>query len=133
MRNRWIVVFLLAVFAACTAGGNGGGALGDLLIQNARIVSVSAGSPTELVDVLVGGDRILRIEETGVIRPAEATSVMDATGRFLMPGLIDSHTHLNEIPGMTFEHELAYPDVAAAAREQIPRSYLYHASQQSSI
>jgi Amidohydrolase family len=44
----------------------------------------------------------------------------------LVPGLIDSHVHLGEIPGMTAEQEAQHPDIAAAARNQIPRSYLLY-------
>jgi hypothetical protein len=39
--------------------------------------------------------------------------------------LIDSHVHLGEIPGMRADQEQAHPDIAKAAREQIPRSYLH--------
>jgi imidazolonepropionase-like amidohydrolase len=49
---------------------------------------------------------------------------IDGTGLFLTPGLIDSHVHLGAIPGMTPEQEAAHPDIARAARDQIPRRYL---------
>ncbi|MBN4075900.1 amidohydrolase family protein, partial [Gammaproteobacteria bacterium AH-315-E17] len=35
-------------------------------------------------------------------------------------------THLNGVPGMFFEHEQAYPDIAKHAQEQFPKSYLYY-------
>ena len=52
--------------------------------------------------------------------------LIDGAGLFLVPGLVDGHTHLNEIPGMTFDHEEQYPEISSEARHQIPRSYLYH-------
>lgn len=57
--------------------------------------------------------------------PKPAEQVIDGRGLFLIPGLIDSHVHVNEVPGMTSPQEQAHPDIARAAREQIPRSYLY--------
>jgi imidazolonepropionase-like amidohydrolase len=54
---------------------------------------------------------------------------IDGTGRYLIPGLIDSHVHLAVPPGwpsaMTAEQAAAHPDVVAAALAQDPRSYLF--------
>lgn len=41
--------------------------------------------------------------------------VIDGSGLYLAPGLIDSHVHLGDIPGMTPEQEAQHPDIAAAA------------------
>jgi len=57
--------------------------------------------------------------------PSDGTVVIDGSGLFLAPGLIDSHVHLNSIPGMTPEQEAKHPEIAKAARDQIPRSYLF--------
>jgi imidazolonepropionase-like amidohydrolase len=55
---------------------------------------------------------------------AQGTQVLDARGLYLVPGLIDSHVHLGGIPGMSDEQERGHPDIAKAAREQFPKSYL---------
>jgi hypothetical protein len=59
--------------------------------------------------------------------PTGPTAVqrLDGTNLYLIPGLIDSHVRLGGIPGMTGEQEEAHPDIALAARDQFPRSYLY--------
>jgi len=57
-------------------------------------------------------------------KPSDGGTVIDGTGLFLYPGLIDSHVHLGGIPGMTSEQEAAHPQIASAARRQIPRGYL---------
>ena len=81
---------------------------------------------TEATDVLLRGGRIAAIGR-GISRDTLGSGeVLEGEGRYLAPGLIDGHTHLNEIPGMTFEHEAANPHVARDARRQIPRSYLYY-------
>jgi imidazolonepropionase-like amidohydrolase len=52
--------------------------------------------------------------------------VLNGTGQLLTPGLIDAHTHLSGVPGMTFEQRNANPSIVQAALAQIPKSYLYH-------
>lgn len=96
----------------------------ELLIRNVVVISPERDVPGEEVDVLVRDGRIAEIG-TALTIDTHAM-VIDGRGRFLSPGLIDGHTHLDEIPGMTFEHESAYPEIAREARAQIPRSHLYH-------
>ncbi len=95
----------------------------QVLIRNVHVVSVEGVGTQGTTDVLIQNGRIERISPDIT---ASIANVIDGGGRFLTPGLIDSHTHLNEVPGMTFEHEDNYPEVSKAARTQIPRSYLFH-------
>ena len=98
----------------------------DLVITNVAVVSARNLSESRRMDVLIRDGRIQAVEQVGSYEHEETIPSLDGTDRFLIPGLIDGHTHLNEVPGMTFEHERQYPDIASAARKQIPRSYLYH-------
>jgi len=50
--------------------------------------------------------------------------VLDGKGPYLTPGLIDSHVHLANAPGMTPEQAQLHPDIEQAARRQEPRSFL---------
>ncbi len=64
----------------------------DTLIQNALVFDGS-GAPPEQVDIAI---RAGRIAARGAQLPAsEAASVIDGTGKWLMPGLLDIHTHLD--------------------------------------
>jgi imidazolonepropionase-like amidohydrolase len=58
--------------------------------------------------------------------PARNTLHIDGTGQYLIPGLIDSHVHLGDVPGMVRQHEQNNPALAKAMRAQMPRSYLYY-------
>lgn len=73
---------------------------GALLIRNARLfdpVSLSARAGTS---VLVRGERIVRVApDADIDAPADA-EVMDAAGRFLMPGLWDVHQHFSGVDGV---------------------------------
>jgi imidazolonepropionase-like amidohydrolase len=98
----------------------------ELQIEHVTIVSPERGTPMRDALVRVHDGRIVAIS-TGrgaITRSSRDTISMDGSGLFLAPGLIDSHVHLSGIPGMTPEQEGQHPDIARAARDQIPRSYL---------
>ncbi len=83
--------------------------MGSLLITNARLVNEGE---IRDADVLVDGDRIARVGG-GIGTPAGAT-VIDAGGKYLLPGMIDDQVHFRE-PGLTHKGNLATESAAAAA------------------
>jgi len=66
---------------------------GDLVIRNARLFDPRDLSVTPGRSVLVRGERIIRIEADSDLKPAADAEIIDARGRFLMPGLWDNHQH----------------------------------------
>lgn len=64
-----------------------------LLIENARIVDGLGNEPFD-GSVLVEDGRIRRVVKAGDT-PPDASSRLDAAGKTLMPGLIDSHCHIS--------------------------------------
>jgi imidazolonepropionase-like amidohydrolase len=100
----------------------------DLQIEHVTIVSPERVTPMHDAVVRVHDGRIVAIQRAGGVtaQSRKDAEVIDASGLFLAPGLIDSHVHLGEIPGMTPDQEAEHPDIAKAAREQIPRSYLQY-------
>ena len=62
----------------------------DLLIRNGLVFD-GLGSPPRTADVAVAGDRVVAISDTPIDAPAERT--IDATGRWVVPGFLDTHTH----------------------------------------
>ncbi|MFE9648276.1 dihydroorotase family protein [Streptomyces sp. NPDC006365] len=81
----------------------------DLHITNARVVTpqgvVGAG-------VAVRGGRIAAVTASGAAPLARRT--LDAQGRYLLPGAIDSHVHFRT-PGLTYKEDWAHGSRAAAA------------------
>ncbi|MGK7391053.1 MAG: amidohydrolase family protein [Candidatus Cyclobacteriaceae bacterium M2_1C_046] len=63
----------------------------DLIITNARII-IGTGEVIENGTILIKGNRILSIEKQGV--SAEGSNIVDAGGKTILPGLIDTHIHL---------------------------------------
>ena len=81
-----------------------------LLIKNGRILDPSSGLDS-VEDLLVEDEFIVKVEKDMKIT---ADEIIDASGFFVMPGLIDLHVHLRE-PG--FEHkETIKTGTLAAAR-----------------
>jgi len=62
------------------------------LIRNVRIVDGTGGPVTGSRDILIERGRIERIAPAGTISTA-VTQVIDAAGRFVIPGLMDLHAH----------------------------------------
>jgi len=74
---------------------------GDLVIRDARLFDPRDLSVAEHTSVLVRGERIVRIAPDGALKDAAADAeVIDAHGKFLMPGLWDNHQHFSDIDGL---------------------------------
>jgi len=80
-----------------------------LLITNARLVNEGQ---IRDADLLIHGQRIEKIATS--ITAGEGTDVIDAGGRYLIPGMIDDQVHFRE-PGLTTKGDLATESAAAAA------------------
>ena len=80
----------------------------DLLLKNARIVNTFIGE-IEQADVAIYGDRIAGVGDYG-----KAKEIIDLQGRFLAPGLINGHTHI--------ESSMLHP--ARYAQAVVPRGTL---------
>tara|TARA_R110002073_G_scaffold145532_5_gene297707 strand:+ start:7170 stop:8690 length:1521 start_codon:yes stop_codon:yes gene_type:complete len=95
-------------------------------VDNATIISANESGVIEeyIGHVLIDGDSILY---SGREKPNPTGNYqkIDGTGKYLIPGLIDSHVHLSSIAGMSYKHERNLPDLASSYFKQLPNSYLY--------
>ncbi|HJT97326.1 MAG TPA: amidohydrolase family protein, partial [Rhodanobacteraceae bacterium] len=74
---------------------------GDLVIRDARLFDPRDLSVTDHASVLVRGERIVRVARDGELKDAAPDAeVIEAHGRFLMPGLWDNHQHFSGIDGL---------------------------------
>lgn len=83
--------------------------MSKLLIANARLINEGE---IRDVDVLLDGERIEKI--AGQIEAVDGVTVIDADGKYLMPGMIDDQVHFRE-PGLTTKGDLATESAAAVA------------------
>jgi len=74
-----------------------GEAEADLAIVNGDMVNVYTGEVLQGDTVLIKGDKIAYVGKNADKSIGSATRVIDATGKTLIPGLIDGHTHLDYI------------------------------------
>jgi dihydroorotase len=81
----------------------------DLAITGGTVVSATGRT---LADLAVRDGRVAAIVAPGT--PLEATQTIDATGRHLLPGLIDVHSHHRE-PGFTHKEDIVSATSACAA------------------
>ncbi len=70
-----------------------GKAPADLLIRNAQMVNVFT-KQIEAVDVAIAADTIAWIGKISDAKPRPAAVIYDAAKKFLIPGLIDAHSHI---------------------------------------
>ena len=82
----------------------------SFLIKNAKLVN--GGVITE-ADVLITGEKIAAINKNLNKIPSN-TRVIDASGKYLLPGLIDDQVHFRE-PGLTHKADIASESRAAIA------------------
>lgn len=66
----------------------------DLAIVGGMLIDGNEGSPVQNSVVLVEGDRITQVGRVGTTEVPDEAHVIDANGKTLMPGLIESHAHL---------------------------------------
>jgi len=79
----------------------------DLLIKNGTIVTVTKGTIPD-ADILILDGIIKKIGKN--IKAPEGIRVVDATGKYVMPGIIDSHTHI-ALTGTNEGSEAITPEV----------------------
>jgi Amidohydrolase family len=72
---------------------------GDLVIRNARLFDPRDLRVTPATSVVVSGDRIVRVAPDADVKPSANAEMIDAKGRFLMPGLWDNHQHFSDNDG----------------------------------
>ncbi len=91
MKTNLDRLMTLIVLSAATAGCGTPVERSDVLITNARLID-GTGGVKEGAMIAISGDRIVGIFSEG--EPREGDLTIDAGGRTVMPGLIDSHVHV---------------------------------------
>ena len=111
-----------------TAGGaapaDGGVGAPDMTAGHGRTVggvdrviaggTVITGAGTAEADVLIAGEKIAAVAAPGVLELPESVEVIDAQGKWVLPGMVDVHVHLRE-PGYVHKEDISTCTAAAAA------------------
>jgi imidazolonepropionase-like amidohydrolase len=95
-----------------------------LLIQNAQIISPEDQTISPNDFIVIVGDSIVYVGEK---KPnlIGTFKTVDAKGKYIIPGLIDSHVHVTGTDALSDKEELENPEIVKSFRKQLPKSYLY--------
>lgn len=98
----------------------------DLVLLNGRVLTVDEGFTTAAA-LAVRDGRFVAVGANDDIRPqiGPATKVIDAAGRTVVPGIIDTHVHALDVAAahavQPFRNLPSIPDVQAWIRSEVPK------------
>jgi imidazolonepropionase-like amidohydrolase len=72
---------------------------GTLVIANGMLIDGTGAKPRPNGAIVVRGQTIAEVKAAAPVVPEPGVSVIDATGGFILPGLIDGHVHLSMYQG----------------------------------
>jgi dihydroorotase len=78
----------------------------DLLIKGGHVIDAANGIDN-VMDVGIAGRVVAGVEKD--IPATSGRRVIDATGKYVMPGLIDMHAHTTGFSGAMFPEEMCFP------------------------
>ncbi|HET7109061.1 MAG TPA: amidohydrolase family protein [Candidatus Acidoferrum sp.] len=121
-----IAIGLMSTTAGAQLGrqSDRAGAAGDAVtvIKNVTLISPERDAPLFHADVVLRDGRITKIGKNLDAGPRARR--IEGTGRFLIPGLIDSHVHVEHSAALDEDAIAAHPELWKAYRAQVPRAYL---------
>jgi imidazolonepropionase-like amidohydrolase len=119
----WARVLSIATFlliAACSKAPPA--ALDGIVIEHATLISPERDAPLTNTDVVIRNGRIAALG-TNLGATAGARRI-DAQGRYLIPGLIDTHVHVGNPVALDDAAIEKHPELLSSYRAQVPRAYL---------
>ena len=67
-------------------------------LRSATVIDGTSASPRERTTILIRGERIVAVGPDGRVPIPPQATVLDATGRWVIPGLVEVHTHSTAPP-----------------------------------
>lgn len=100
----FVLALVLSLFASLASADS-------IVIRNVDVFDGESQQALEDVSVLVTDNKIAAVNS--VIGSPSGATVIDGGGRFLMPGLIDGHTHLSLISAPRELHDMSWDEIGA--------------------
>jgi len=89
-----VLLSLLLLATAEPAQSPATASISTLALVNATVIDGNGGAPLPQMTVLISNARIVDLFATGKKKLPAGATVLDLTGRTLIPGLIDAHVHI---------------------------------------
>jgi N-acetylglucosamine-6-phosphate deacetylase len=80
-----------------------------LILTNVNVIDTRTGHVERKLTVVVRDGRIAGIAKVGLIQEDRRVHVINATGKYLIPGLWDMHVHSAGGPGAPWDENVIYP------------------------
>ena len=93
MKRFMVIVIFLGLQIAGLFGQN----QTAIAISGVTLIDGTGRPPVPDVTIMIVGDRITRIGPSRSLTIPRGTRVIDGTGKFILPGLIDTHVHLEMV------------------------------------
>src|SRR5690242_10641491 len=116
-RTCWLVIAAL-ITVSVPAAAHQRPQHEETVIENVTLISPERTAPLPHATVVIREGKIAAVG-TGLSEDPRAHRI-DGTGRFLIPGLIDSHVHVGASAALDEAAIQSHPDLWAAYREQVP-------------
>ena len=134
-----LILFSSAVLASAQGDSVAQGS-GPIYITHVTVIDTETGRELRDQTVVISGDRISGVKSSQKVKPLAGSKVVDASGKFLIPGLWDMHVHRAEyestyamylVNGVTGIRDMAGPPDANKFRTELaaktidaPHTYL---------
>src|SRR5580692_452727 len=90
-----LILLLLTMLGACVVGLAGQEAGNTpIAFEGATLIDGTGGPAIAKSVLVIQGDRIVAVGKHGKVRYPKTARVVDATGKTIIPGLINAHGHL---------------------------------------
>lgn len=67
---------------------------GTVLFKNTRVITMNGDEVIENGDILIENNRIKAVGKSGTLSPPATAKVIDASGKTIVPGFVDPHSHM---------------------------------------
>ena len=84
-----------AIIAATSVAAQSAPPANTLVLTHVTVIDVVGNMPLPDTTIVITGDRIGALGKTGAVAVPVGSQIVDATGKYLIPGLWDMHVHLS--------------------------------------
>lgn len=98
------------------------------ILDNVQILTAENNFEVFLGHVVINNNIIETVNIDKYKNKKGDQKIIDCNIKFLLPGLIDTHTHTQAVPGMTSaqENDEKLKSIIQSYKKQLPKSYLYY-------